>query len=301
MFGVTLLALLFAVCLTMAGCGGSDTSSAESSEAASSAASQISSVEETSSQAESSEVSSEKSDPGSTASVVTVDDKGVEQSSGKSGTTSGSGSGDVDLTGVDPDKPMVALTFDDGPGSGTEQILSVLQQYNAKATFFELGECVNNYPELTKKVKEAGMQVGSHSYDHPDLATLSNEAVAEQFSKTESALQNAAGITPTICRVPYGSVSESLQSITPYPIILWDIDTLDWSSRDADTICSLVKSSTVTDGDILLFHDIYTSTADAIETLVPYLQDQGFQLVTIDQMFAAKGTKLVNGTIYYNA
>ena len=230
--------------------------------------------------------------------VVQVDTKGVVP---KEHLVVETEYGEVNLTGIDLEKPMIALTFDDGPGKGTEKILRVLQEHGAKATFFELGSNVENYPEMTKKLADAGMQVASHTYSHPDLAELSAEDIKDQHSKTESAVKAAAGTNITAMRVPYGSVDDTVKSNTQYPIILWSIDTLDWSSRDAAAICNSVYNVTVEDGDILLFHDIYDSTADAIEILVPYLKNQGFQLVTVDQMFAAKEVKLAKGGVYSDA
>lgn len=209
--------------------------------------------------------------------------------------------GKVDLSGIDPKKPMIALTFDDGPGEGTEKILSVLKKHKSKATFFELGSNVKKYPQMTKKLADARMQVASHTYDHLDLGTLSGEKIQEQYSKTDKAIKEAAGTTVTAVRAPYGSVSDTVKSNTPYPIILWDIDTLDWYSRNTEEICNSVYNETLEDGDILLFHDIYGTTADAIEILVPYLKEKGFQLVTIDQMFAAKKIPLEKGGVYTNA
>lgn len=246
---------------------------------------------------------------GSTAAVVQVHTKGVKPKNGGASTNTGGSTtvvtgadnSDVDISGIDPNKPMIAFTFDDGPGAGTERILKTFQDNGAKATFFELGSNIEEYPEMTKKLAEAGMQLCSHTYSHEDLTTLSDAQIAKEYAKTEAAMESAAGLKPSALRSPYGSQDEHVQSQTPYPIILWSVDTLDWSSRDATAICSAVYEADPQDGDILLFHDIYDSTAEAIETLVPHFKEKGYQMVTVAQMFAVKQQKLENGSIYCNA
>lgn len=277
--GALLAAMVIAaaVTVTMAGCGG-EASAPE--------------------QANSETQAVENTGTAPSVKVINVDTKGVVP---KEHLVVETEYGEVNLTGIDLEKPMVALTFDDGPGAGTEKILHVLQENDAKATFFELGTNVKNNPEMAKKLADAGMQVASHTYSHPDLAELSAEDINEQYNKTDSVVKEATGAKVTAVRAPYGSVDDTVKSSTPYPIILWSIDTLDWSSRDVTAICNSVYNVTVSDGDILLFHDIYDTTADAVEILVPYLQGQGFQLVTVDQMFAAKEIKLEKGGVYSQA
>lgn len=280
--GVLLLAVLMTlgITLTLAGCGGDNQS--------------VSTAEDTVGE------QANAAGNGSTAAVVRVHTKGVKPKKG--GTSNNQiGSREVDISGIDPNKPMIALTFDDGPGRGTEKILQVLQENDAKATFFELGSKIKEHPELSKKLADAGMQMASHTYSHPDLTTLSDAEIAKQYEKTDKAMEQATGLKPAALRPPYGSLDEHVQSKTPYPMILWSIDTLDWSSRDAKAICNEVYNANPEDGDILLFHDIYDSTAEAIETLVPYFKEKGYQMVTVEQMFAVKEKKLKNGNFYYNA
>lgn len=278
--GALLAAMVMAaaVTVTMAGCGGGEAPAPEQTDSETQAV--------------------ENNGTAPSVAVINVDTKGVVP---KEHLVVETEYGEVNLTGIDLEKPMIALTFDDGPGAGTGKILRVLQENNAKATFFELGSNVENNPEMTKQLADAGMQVASHTYSHPDLAELSVEDMKEQYSKTENAVKAAAGTTITAVRAPYGSYDDEVKANTQYPIILWSVDTLDWSSRDTNAICDSVYSAGVGDGDILLFHDIYETTADAIEILVPYLQDQGFQLVTVDQLFAAKEIKLEKGGVYSQA
>ncbi|MDD5952625.1 MAG: polysaccharide deacetylase family protein [Oscillospiraceae bacterium] len=291
--GAVLLSVMLSLglALALAGCGGEETVQTQQGNVATQA-------------------NGVANDP--TASVVQIHTKGVKPKKGHRGDAVPADAeqtaaqtpydnASVDLTGIDPEKPMIALTFDDGPGEGTERILQVLTDNGAKATFFELGCNVEKYPDLTKKLVDAGMQVASHSYSHPDLTTLSKKEVAKEISKTENAMAQAADHQPTMLRPPYGAINESVSSQLAYPIILWDVDTQDWSSRNADAICAEVEAADPSDGDIILFHDIYTSSAEAIERLVPQFKQQGFQMVTVAQMLAAKGIDVQNGTTYCNA
>ena len=149
------------------------------------------------------------------------------------------------------------------------------------------------------KLADAGMQMASHTWDHPDMTSLSDSEIEKTLSKTAAEMEKATGgTTPSALRPPYGAVDDNVKSQVNLPIILWSIDTLDWSSRDADAICQKVDAADPGDGDIILFHDIYESTADAVARLVPQLKAKGFQLVTVEQMFAAKNKELKNGTVY---
>lgn len=200
---------------------------------------------------------------------------------------------------IDPNKPMVALTYDDGPRpKSTNRILDCLEKYDAVATFFELGSLVNSYPDCVKREVALGCEVGSHSYDHPNMANLSASQIYSQLNSTSNAIFNAAGIRPSLLRPPYGSVSTTLGNNAGMPLILWSIDTLDWKYRDASYVTSVIKNE-VRDGSIILMHSIYDSTAQATEIIVPWLIGQGYQLVTVSELAEARGINMNNGTSYY--
>lgn len=207
----------------------------------------------------------------------------------------------ISKNNVNPLHPMVAFTFDDGPGSKTtSRLLSYLESRNAKATFFMLGksiEKVKGSKQIIQRMKELGMEIGSHTYDHSQLTKLSKEEVEEQVQKTNDLIKDAVGEGPTVTRPPYGAKNDIVKEAMGTPIILWDVDTLDWKTRDADSIYQKTME-TVHDGAILLFHDIYDSTIDAIEKIVPALQAKGYQLVTVSELAEAKGVKLKNGEVY---
>lgn len=198
---------------------------------------------------------------------------------------------------VNSSKPMIALTFDDGPGPRTSELLAQLEKYNAHATFFMLGQKVSSYPEVLKKMKQIGCELGNHSFDHADLTTLDSASIQSEISKTNDGIRNITGTSATLMRPPYGAVNSTVSSNAGMPLILWNIDTLDWKTRNTQSTINAVMGK-VKDGDIILMHDIHTQTVDAALQLIPKLQSEGYQLVTVSELAAAKGKQLVKGKTY---
>lgn len=202
-----------------------------------------------------------------------------------------------EVSSIDPEKPMVALTFDDGPGKRTAELLDALEKNSAHATFFVLGTNVKRYPDEIKKMQEIGCEVGNHSYDHEDLSKLKKKGLLKQVDITNDMVKELTGYGVSLLRPPYGAISETMKKQLKQPMILWNIDTLDWKTRDAKkTIKSVMKD--VKDGDIILLHDIHSETIDAAIKLIPKLQEEGYQLVTVSEMAAAKGIQLEPGVKY---
>ena len=196
---------------------------------------------------------------------------------------------------LDPDRthPLVALTFDDGPGAYTDRLLDILDRYDAKATFFMLGLQIEEYPELLTKMQQLGCELGSHSYNHPDLATLSAEEVANQFQMTDDLMLQACGQTAKIARPPYGSWNETVLDIAQKPFITWCVDSMDWSYKDAQKDYeSILSADGLGDGAIILMHDIYEPTVDCAEMLIPKLQEMGYKLVTVSELAEASNVDL---------
>lgn len=202
-----------------------------------------------------------------------------------------------EATSIDPDKPMVALTFDDGPGKRTSELLDMLEEYSAHATFFVLGTNVERYPDEIKKMQEIGCEVGNHSYSHEDLSKLKKKGLKKQVNKTNELIKDITGYGVLLVRPPYGAISETMKKQMEQPMILWNIDTLDWKTRDAKKTIEAVMTD-VKDGDIILMHDIHSETIDAAMKLIPKLQEEGYQLVTVSEMAAAKGINLEAGEKY---
>jgi len=185
---------------------------------------------------------------------------------------------------IDYTKPMIALTFDDGPTNKyTNQILDILEEYNAAATFFVLGNKVEKNASTLQRMVLQGCEIGNHSYSHKQLSNLSKEKLQYEIEQTNTAVNNVIGIKPNYLRPTYGSVNRFIRKNTDMKIVLWTIDSKDWKYRNKDTIAERVLKD-IEDGDIILMHDIYKSTVEAVRILVPELIHRGYQLVTVSEL-----------------
>lgn len=200
-------------------------------------------------------------------------------------------------TEIDPKKPMVALSFDDGPGERTTELLNQLKKYNAHATFFMLGKNVKRYPDAVKQMLQDGNELGNHSYDHQQLTKIDAEAIAKEVNDTNQNIKDICGSPATVLRPPYGAINDTVKESVGMPMILWNVDTLDWKTRNAQSTVDNVMSN-LKDGDIILMHDIHTQTIDAALELIPKLEEAGYQLVTVSEMAEVKGQKMENGKAY---
>lgn len=199
----------------------------------------------------------------------------------------------------DPSKPMVALTFDDGPyGPVTNRILAKLEENGGRATFFVVGNRVKTYASSVQRAVKDGCQIGNHTYDHKNpLTKLTTVQIQKQIHDTDVAVAYYAGSAPVIARPVGGAVNDTVKAAAGKPLINWSIDTLDWKSKNAASVQSKVLDH-VKDGDIILMHDLYKSTADACDVIIPELTKRGYQLVTVSELAAAKGVALKNGKLY---
>lgn len=201
------------------------------------------------------------------------------------------------ISGIDPNRPMMALTFDDGPGERTGELIDVLQKYNAHATFFMQGVNIPGHEDVVAKMAEAGCELGNHSYSHPELPKLSDADMRAQIENTNELIEKACGQRATVMRPPYGAVNDALKKNAGMPLVLWNVDTQDWKTRDAKaTVDAVLK--TADDGDIVLLHDVHSSSVDAALALIPKLADAGYQLVTVSEMADARGIQLQSGGVY---
>ena len=192
---------------------------------------------------------------------------------------------------VDPSRPMIALTFDDGPAAPDNRILAALEAVGGRATFFMVGQNVKGHPDIIRRMVADGCELGNHSWSHPQLNKLSAGEVRSQINRTNDAIAAVAGHGATVMRCPYGATGGSVKSVLGdmgYASILWSIDTLDWKTRNASSTVSSVLNN-VKDGDIILMHSLYGATAEAVETMVPELVRRGYQLVTVSELAAARG------------
>ncbi len=210
-----------------------------------------------------------------------------------------SSSGDYDIRNLNPQKPMVALTFDDGPHPRyTTEILEALKKNDGLATFFIIGSRAEKYPNVVKSITKNGNQLGNHTYDHKELTKLNKSGISSEINKTAGILEGITGLPPHITRPTYGSVDDKVRMYAGSPLILWSIDTQDWKTRNKDKIIHQALKR-VKDGDIILMHDIYKTTADAAKVIIKELKDKGFQLVTINELYQSRGIGLENGKEYF--
>ena len=201
---------------------------------------------------------------------------------------------------LDLDRPMIAFTFDDGPYTPvTGRILDVLEANNSKATFFVMGNRVNSYKEVLTRAYGMGCQIGNHSFNHKAFNAIPADDVYWQIAYTNDLVEAIIGVRTTIVRVPYGAYQGEVSLLVKYPMIQWNIDPQDWKLKDKNAIVENVMRN-VSDGSIILMHDLYPTTADAFEELVPLLIAEGYQLVTINDLYAAKGVPLEPGKVYFN-
>ncbi len=193
--------------------------------------------------------------------------------------------------------PLVALTFDDGPGQYTDKLLDCLEENGAKATFYMLGQNVEKYPDIVKRMHDLGMELSNHTYDHKDLTKLTQSQITEEIEKTNTLIENAAGVLPDTLRPPGGSYNEAVQNLAGMPIVKWSIDTKDWKTKSEDQTYQCVMDS-VQDGSIVLMHDIHQWSVDAALRLIPDLMEEGYKLVTVQELAQAKGITLEDGQVY---
>lgn len=200
--------------------------------------------------------------------------------------------------GIDPSKPMVALTFDDGPQPSVgNRIMDCLAQYGGKATFFMVGERVGSYKTEVQRMVAEGHEVANHTMNHKYLQKLGAAQIQAQVNQGNDAIEAACGVRPKLLRLPGGNHNSTVTSNTGMPMIQWNIDTLDWKTRNADKTVAAVLNH-VKDGDVILMHELYNATGDAVLRIVPELHKRGFQMVTVSQLAAAKGVTLQAGQLY---
>lgn len=198
---------------------------------------------------------------------------------------------------IDKSKKMIALTFDDGPNYNTSKIIDVLNKYDIKATFFVLGSRAINNKDILKKMADSGMEIGNHTYNHLLLTKYDENKIRSEIEDTSEVIYSATKKRPKLLRPSYGSVNNKIKKVANMPIIIWDIDTLDWKYHNSKMITSRVVNK-VRDGDIILMHDIYSASLNALSNIIPILQDNGYEFVTIDELFYYKGISLENGKVY---
>lgn len=160
-----------------------------------------------------------------------------------------------------------------------------------------VGTEIDSFPDEVKRMKKLGCELGNHTYDHTDLTTLSAEDISSEIAQVDERLVNLTGEGASVVRPPYGSVNDTVKTVVGTPMILWSIDTLDWKTLDVESTVEEVMNN-VQDGSIILMHDIYSTSVDAAEILIPQLIEDGYQLVTVHELASLHNQKLSAGITY---
>ena len=190
---------------------------------------------------------------------------------------------------IDPNKPMIALTFDDGPGQYTGKLLDALEKYNARASFFMCGYSLKKtdipVDELLKRMDALGCDLGNHTMNHCALDKVSKSKRKYEINGVNELVKKAVGYNPKFLRPPYGSGirDAKVQKAAKMPIVCWSVDTLDWKTKSKKkTVKSIMDSAK--DGQIILMHDIHSWSVDAAIEAIPKLQKKGYQIVSVSEM-----------------
>lgn len=185
---------------------------------------------------------------------------------------------------------MVAFTFDDGPSYNTIKIVNTLVKYDSKATFFLVGNQIEKYAKTMDVLVKNGMDIGNHTYSHKELTKLRDKEILKEIDLTNEVIYNKTGIKPMFLRPSYGAMNKRIKKLSTMPIIIWNIDTLDWKYHNSNKIKDKILKY-VSDGDIILMHDTYVATLNAVEMVIPELKKQGYKIVSVNELFKYKGVK----------
>ena len=199
----------------------------------------------------------------------------------------------------DSEKPTIAFTFDDGPGGKyTLDILNILADNKAHATFFMLGNRMNNYDTIVTTVHNSGNEIGSHTLSHYNMSRTKLAKILEREEQTKQIYNSLTGDNLTLLRPPYGLISDKVKNALDNIIVTWSIDTLDWKTKNTESIKNEILNN-IKDGDIVLMHDIYPTTVEAVREVLPILYSRGFQVVSVSELASLHNRTLEPHNVYY--
>lgn len=200
-----------------------------------------------------------------------------------------------------PDRPMVALTFDDGPSKHTDRLLDIFSTYGGEGTFFVIGNILENHSDVLQRMVAEGHEIGGHSWDHRQLTKLGSADLNSQLTGTRAKILELTGVDATLLRPPYGSYNSDVKNMCMdlgIVMVNWSLDTLDWKYKNPDRIYETILSE-VQDRDIILCHDLHGTTVEAMERVVPELIARGYQLVTVSELLGQRGDVIRAGEVYF--
>ena len=198
-----------------------------------------------------------------------------------------------------PAGSQVALTFEDGPDIYTERLLNALEEQDAKATFFVVGDAASDFPDTINRILNTGNELGNHTYSHETLTKLDSSEIPYQINDLNQVIEQLTGTSTELLRPPYGAVNGTVQENSDFPIILWSLDSGDKDTSEIGDIVQKVLEN-VKDGDIIRMHDTHETSVAAAEVLITELKNRGFELVTVSELARSKGIDLKAGEIYKN-
>ncbi len=202
---------------------------------------------------------------------------------------------------IDPQKPMLALTFDDGPSAHTERLLDIFGKYGGKGTFFVLGNLIDGRKGTLKRIADEGHEIGNHGWNHRQMTKLTDDEVKDQIMMTRAKIYDVTGRDCLIVRPPYGSCNDAVKSVgrdSGVVFVNWSVDTLDWKTKNAQAVYDEIIGN-ASDGAIILCHDLHKTTVDAMEEVIPKLIEEGYQLVTVSELLSCSKNPPEAGKMYY--
>ena len=185
----------------------------------------------------------------------------------------------------------VALTFDDGPSPYTDRLLQILNQNDARSTFFLIGNKVAANPAGAKRIADAGMEVANHTWEHPNMTTIPPEDIGSQISKANDAIQAATGQRPKLLRTAGGLINDNVLAAAKQQgmaDINWDVIPFDWVNDSNTAATRYMLMTQIKPGSVVLFHDTYSSTVDLVYQFIPVLRANGYHLVTVSQLLGPR-------------
>ncbi len=201
---------------------------------------------------------------------------------------------------IDPTRPMVALTFDDGPSEYTGEILDLLTQYGGAATFCIVGNRVSSYPDQIRAIAAQGSEIATHTWSHQKLTSLNSASMERQIMRPIEAVHEIVDAPVRFLRPPYGAVDSNVRAVARklgMPIVLWSIDTEDWRTMNADKTARAILKN-VKNGSIVLMHDVHQPTLQAMRTVIPELAARGYQMVTLSELYSVREGGAQPGVVY---
>lgn len=200
---------------------------------------------------------------------------------------------------LDTSKKIIAFTFDDGPSIYDKEIVNILKNNHASATFFIVGSRIDTYSDVVKYMVSNSMEVGNHTFDHKSMVKISDEEKEAQIFNTNDKFKNLTNKDLYLFRPSYGAINKDVLVKANMPVILWDVDTLDWKTRNKDLIKEEILNNSK-DGSIVLMHSLYASTRDALKEVLPILYERGYEVVSVSELAKIKGITLNAGETYRN-